>query len=195
MSLRLKTLRGAHLAAWVDALARLRIAVFRDWPYLYEGDLDYERRYLSVYETTERSILVAAFDGEALVGASTALPMSEADPAFAEALAATDLDPGRTYYLAESLLLPAARGQGVYPEFFARREAEGRAQGCTHAAFCGVVRPADHPARPAGHEPLDRVWTRAGYRALPGALAHYSWRDIGAGAETDHPMQLWAKAL
>ena len=32
-----------------DDLARLRIEVFRDFPYLYEGDLDYERQYLSTF--------------------------------------------------------------------------------------------------------------------------------------------------
>jgi len=37
---------GADLERWISELARLRIRVFRDWPYLYDGDADYEARYL-----------------------------------------------------------------------------------------------------------------------------------------------------
>ncbi|MEE2816993.1 MAG: GNAT family N-acetyltransferase, partial [Pseudomonadota bacterium] len=39
MGLRLDVLRGEDLARAIDDVARLRIAVFRDWPYLYDGDL------------------------------------------------------------------------------------------------------------------------------------------------------------
>ena len=34
----LETLSGAALLPCLDDVARLRIAVFRDWPYLYDGD-------------------------------------------------------------------------------------------------------------------------------------------------------------
>ena len=195
MSLELRSLRGAELTPWLDALAALRIAVFRDWPYLYDGDLDYERRYLASYAGNPRALMVGAFDGDRLVGATTAMPMADHDDAFAAALAGTGIAAPRAYYLAESLALPEYRGQGLYPRFFAQREAEGRALGFDWAVFCGVVRPKDHSARPAGHRPLDPVWRRAGYAPVPGAVARYDWRDIGAEAETPHPMQVWAKRL
>ena len=31
--------RGPELEPWIDVLGGLRIAVFREFPYLYEGDL------------------------------------------------------------------------------------------------------------------------------------------------------------
>jgi len=37
-------LTGGRLAQGLDAVARLRIEVFRAHPYLYDGSLDYERR-------------------------------------------------------------------------------------------------------------------------------------------------------
>ena len=36
---RIETLTGAALTEALDDVARLRIAVFRDWPYLYDGTL------------------------------------------------------------------------------------------------------------------------------------------------------------
>jgi hypothetical protein len=38
-----RALTGADLAPALADVARLRIAVFRDWPYLYDGDLAYEK--------------------------------------------------------------------------------------------------------------------------------------------------------
>ena len=36
-------LTGNNLESALLPLAELRIRVFRDWPYLYEGSLDYEK--------------------------------------------------------------------------------------------------------------------------------------------------------
>ena len=44
MDVTVTTCTGADLKRTLDDLARLRIEVFRDWPYLYDGDLDYERK-------------------------------------------------------------------------------------------------------------------------------------------------------
>ena len=77
MTLRIETLDGPALAAAIDDVARLRIAVFRDWPYLYDGSLDYERRYLRPYLDSPGAVVVGAFDGETLVGAATGTPMAD----------------------------------------------------------------------------------------------------------------------
>ena len=44
-----RLLTGDAVAGALGDLARLRIAVFRDWPYLYDGDEGYEREYLRAY--------------------------------------------------------------------------------------------------------------------------------------------------
>ena len=72
-----RVLTGADLDAALDDVAALRIAVFRDWPYLYDGDLDYERGYLETYRNSEGAVLVGAFDGPRLVGAATGTPMRD----------------------------------------------------------------------------------------------------------------------
>jgi hypothetical protein len=53
MSLSFREFAGTEIAGVVDDLARLRVTVFRDWPYLYDGDAEYERRYLE--RTTPRA--------------------------------------------------------------------------------------------------------------------------------------------
>ena len=44
-------------------LARLRITVFRDWPYLYDGTLDYEQEYLAKFAAAKGAVCVIARDG------------------------------------------------------------------------------------------------------------------------------------
>src|SRR3546814_10522522 len=53
------------------------MTVFRAWPYLYEGSLDYERDYLARYDAASTGTLIVAFDGERIVGASSALALAE----------------------------------------------------------------------------------------------------------------------
>lgn len=194
MTLTLRSLTGADLDAHLDGLAALRIAVFRDWPYLYDGDMDYERRYLATYRDSPGAILVGAFDGARLVGAATGTPMED-HPDFAAALEGTGLALPQVFYCAESVLLPEYRGRGIGHRFFDAREAQARALGRSHVAFCAVARPEDHPLRPPGARSNEAFWRGRGYAPLPGAFARYSWRDIGQAEETEKPLQVWLRAL
>jgi len=195
MSLTFRTLRGARIAQVEDDFAQLRIAVFRAWPYLYDGDLEYERAYLARFAGQSGAVLVGAFDGGRLVGGATASPMEDHAADFAQAFAGTGRALDRMFYCAESVLLPAYRGRGAGHVFFDEREAAACAQGRDYVAFCSVIRPDDHPARPADYRPLDGFWRGRGYAPLPDVVARFSWKDMGEAAETEKPLQFWGRAL
>jgi len=193
--IRVEALTGPALDAALDDVARLRIEVFRAFPYLYDGDMDYERRYVTSYRDSPGAILAGAYEGARLVGAATGTPLADHADAFAAAFAGTGVALETVFYCAESVLLEDYRGQGAGHRFFDLREAHARALGFTHAAFCAVIRPADHPARPAGYRPLDPFWTARGYRQLPGVVAEFSWKDLDQPAETAKSLQFWMRAL
>lgn len=188
-------LTGPALAAALDEVAALRIAVFREFPYLYDGDMDYERAYLASYRDSPGAIVVGAFDGDRLVGAATGTPLADHAADFAAPLARTGIALERVFYCAESVLLPTYRGQGIGHRFFDLREDHARALEFDHSAFCAVIRPQDHPARPAGYRALDGFWTARGYAPVAGAIAEFSWKDIGLPSETRKPLQVWIRAL
>lgn len=190
-----ETLAGDAVEQAIPDLARLRIAVFRDFPYLYDGDLDYEHRYLRKFVRLPESTLVVARDGPVIVGASTALPLPNAGDEVIAPFRAQKLDPGQYYYFGESVLMPAYRGQGVGVAFFARREERARALGFRHAAFCAVDRPQDHPQRPKGYVPLDAFWTHRGYVRRPDLVATFAWKEVGAADETPKTLTFWIKTL
>ena len=190
-----RALQGAEMEAHLDDVARLRIAVFRDWPYLYDGTLGYERDYLATYRDNPGALLVGAFDAGVLVGASTSTFMEDHAEAFQTPLAQIGIPVDQILYGAESVLLPAYRGQGLGHRFFDLREAHARAHGRTHVAFCSVLRGADHPARPATYRTNDAFWLGRGYAPLPGVLAEFSWKDLGDADESVKPLQFWIRAL
>ena len=188
-----RAFRGGELLAALDDVARLRIEVFRAYPYLYDGDAAYERRYLEPYRAQD-AIVVGAFDGAALVGAATGMPLAAHADDFAAAFADSEIDLGDVFYCAESVLLPEFRGRGIGHAFFDVREAHARALGYGKAAFCAVVR-GEHPMKPEGYRPLDAFWRGRRYEPLEGAIARFGWRDIGENTESLKPLQFWMRAL
>lgn len=117
-----RPLGRAEAEALMGDIARLRIEVFRAFPYLYDGDAAYERRYLETYLRSAGAVVIGAFDGDALVGAATASPLADHFDAFAGPFAAHGLDPADWFYFGKSVLLPRYRGRGVGVRFFEERE-------------------------------------------------------------------------
>jgi GNAT superfamily N-acetyltransferase len=196
VTVRVAPLTGGNLADALPAVARLRIAVFRDWPYLYDGTLEYEQKYLAKLAAARGAVIVAAYDGGDIIGCATAAPLAEVEHEFAKPFLARGMDVARVFYCGESVLLPQYRGRGIGHAFFDHREARARnLGGFAHAAFCAVVRPADHPLRPKDYVPLDAFWEKRGYRKAEGMLGHFAWKDIDQPGETDKAMQFWMKVL
>jgi GNAT superfamily N-acetyltransferase len=195
-----QALSGSQIEAALPALARLRIEVFRAFPYLYDGTLEYEQGYLSRFSRAEGAVIVAARDGDEIIGVATGSPLGGHTADFVPLFAKHGFDPDTIFYCGESVLLPRYRGQGIGHRFFDLREAHARAiEGLngpfTRSAFCGVLRPDDHLKRPADYRPLDPFWMKRGYRKIDGMIGNYTWKDIGEAAETAKPMQFWIKEL
>jgi GNAT superfamily N-acetyltransferase len=189
-------LSGNELTERMPEVAHLRIRVFREFPYLYDGDLEYEKRYLQTYSQSMGSVVVLALDNDQIVGASTAIPMPHETEEVKAPFVAAGYDIDTLFYLGESVLLPEYRGRGIGVAFFENREAHARELGVfTHTCFCAVQRPVDHPSRPADYAPLDAFWQKRGYTKQSDLVAFYSWKEAGEQHESPKPMVFWMKSL
>ena len=196
MTIHIERLTGDEMPAALPALARLRISEFLDWPYLYNGSLGYEEKYLSDFAASDGAVIVVARNGDDIVGVSTGTPLAHHQSEFGEPFQRAGYDIARIFYFGESVLNPKFRRQGIGHRFFDEREAHARGLGgFTHATFCSVVRHDGHPAKPPNATPLDTFWQRRGYRPVEGLIAHFSWPDVGELAETPKLMQFWMRQL
>lgn len=195
-SLRIERLSGAAIAQQLPGLAQLRIQVFREFPYLYEGSEEYERAYLQTYVNSADSLFVLVFDGERLVGASSGLPLTDEVDDLRRPFEQRGARLDQIFYCGESVLLPEYRGRGLGVRFFEEREGHAKRLGrFEKICFCAVERPADHPRRPAGYVPLDAFWQRRGYRQQPDLRTSFAWQDLDEAHESPKPMVFWMKSL
>lgn len=193
--LRFELLRGAEIGRHVDALADLRIAVFRDWPYLYQGTREYEAKYLGLYLRCPRSLAVLAWAGADCIGASTVLPLADAGAEAQQPFRTGGYDVESIDYFGESVVLKPHRGRGLGVKFFELREAHARELGLNLCAFCAVERSEDDPRRPPDYIANDAFWTRRGYRKAPQIVTSFSWPDIGETQSTPKRMTFWLRDL
>jgi GNAT superfamily N-acetyltransferase len=179
-------LHGTEIEAHWQELAELRIRVFRDYPYLYEGTLDYEREYLQTYWRSAGSRVILLRDAGRAVGASTCLPLADEGPEFRGPFER----PQDYFYLGESVLLPEYRGQRWGHFFFDEREARARELGFRQSCFCAVERPPQ-----AGQRSLEPFWRSRGYVHHAELRCQFSWKDVGAPEETEKQLSFWLKNL
>lgn len=195
MNLRVESLQGAEIARHVDALAALRITVFREWPYLYEGSPEYETRYLQTYLKCPRSLAILVWDGPNCVGASTVQPLADAPLDMQQPFIEANMDLSRIDYFGESVLLRAYRGQGLGVKFFELREAHARKLGLSTCAFCAVQRDDSDSRKPVDYVANDAFWDKRGYRKQPELRTSLNWPDIGETSGSDKPMTFWTREL
>ena len=195
-SLQFRHFYGSEITAQSPQLAALRIAVFRAFPYLYEGTAEYEERYLQVYAAAKRSMLFAAFDGVKMIGATTCTPLADETAEVKAPFLAAGYHLPDIFYLGESILLPEYRGRGLGNRFFEEREKHARSFGnYRYTSFCAVIRPPQHPERPDDYRPLDGLWSKHGYRPVEELTTTFNWPDIGETVASDKLMQFWMKQL
>ncbi|MCG8316719.1 MAG: GNAT family N-acetyltransferase [Pseudomonadales bacterium] len=187
---------GEDLDQYLPQVAELRIKVFHEFPYLYDGDLAYEKKYLKTYAEAPDSIVIAVSDNQQIIGAATAVPLQYETEEVQIPFRTAGISPEKVFYCGESVLLPEYRGKGIGVEFFKYREAHAVALGrYEKVCFCAVQRPADHPNRPKNYQPLDEFWRHRGYEIQPHLKTSFFWKELGEKEESPKPMTFWMKSL
>ncbi len=188
-------LKGSEIIPFIPELAKLRINIFKAYPYLYDGNLDYEATYLNTYVTCPESIIVLVFDQDKVVGASSAIPLQFETIEFQQPFLDQHLNLKDIFYFGESVLQPDYRGCGIYKHFFTEREAAAKEYGSKITAFAAIERADDDVRKPKNYVPLDQVWKRFGYQKHSELCAHIKWKEIGEQSETSKPLIFWLKQL
>lgn len=184
---------GQAARPFLGEIARLRIAVFREFPYLYDGSLGYEMNYLEGYVSSEKSLIVLATHGTDIVGVSTGIPLAVADELFRKPVESAGFDPGDIFYFGESVLLPDFRGQGLGHRFFDEREMHAAKLGFRSTGFFSVIRADNHPLKPPQFCPHDAFWQKRGYTRHNEIISRFLWKQIGDSRESVNELVFWQR--
>lgn len=188
-----KLLAGTAVVDVLEILATLRLEIFPEYPYLYQGERKEELKYLSTYAEAPDACVILAYDGAAVIGAATGMPLVHEDIRMLDAFAGTKLPLEGIYYVGELLFRPAYRRCGLGQRSLARLENFICSLDRYRMLACAtVVRPDDHPLRPFDYIPISSFLARTGFVQLPGVTTDFVWRE-NDGINRDHPMQFWIK--
>ncbi|KAA0990075.1 GNAT family N-acetyltransferase [Dyadobacter aurulentus] len=188
--------KGAEISSVFEDLGELRITVFRDFPYLYEGSPNYETEYLKIYAQSDKALLFAVYDDQTMIGATTCIPLTDETDEVRKPFEDPGYDLGSVFYFGESILLKEYRGAGLGHRFFDERESHARSFGNFETAcFCAVERAVDHPLKPSDYRPNDAFWLKRGYHKESRLQTQMKWLDIGDTVQSEKKMTFWVKNL
>jgi GNAT superfamily N-acetyltransferase len=189
----MEVLKGNEIKDHIDELGLFRIEIFKEFPYLYEGNLEYERHYLSRYTESSESILILMKDTRGLIGACTGIPLQDEDAEFVKPFQEVDIE--EIFYVGEVMVRADSRGKGIGTKLLAKMLDLITRSRFKTACLCTVDRGPNHPLRPHNYESSERLWKRFGFVKDPEKLVHFRWKDLGNSTETDKPMNVWIKKL
>lgn len=192
-----KNVYGEEIETYFNDISRIRVTVFREWPYIYEGSVDYERQYLQNYFDNERSLCILCFHENQVIGISTLMPLEGEHEDLKKPLREAGYDITKIFYYSESCLLKAFRGRGTYAEFFKRREEHVKYFSTDYESvcFCSVVRPDQHPLKPQDYRPLYESWRKYGFEKVENLQMSFLWQDLDQTTETRKFLDVWMKSL
>lgn len=194
--IKIRTFTGGAIKPYIPSIAKLRMEIFHDYPFLYEGDIDFETRYLKKYAQCKDAIAVLVFDGAKIVGASTGLPFEDELPEFKKPFIDAGLPIPECFHFGESVLKKEYRGRGIGHHLFDHREEHVKhLKRFKRICFCTVASHKDHPKRPHDYLPLDNFWKKRGYTQHPELKCLVDRKEIGENDTAPKPLTFWIKEL
>ncbi|MCG8332269.1 MAG: GNAT family N-acetyltransferase [Chitinophagales bacterium] len=190
----IKLFLGKKAEQYIDEVANLRIKIFREFPYLYDGDKDYEKHYLKKFIGTEDSLIAIAFDENSVIGALTGLPLKLEEQTIYQAWIQKGDSIDKVYYFSEALIFKAYRRQGIGKALFTIAESwvSSTNQFETYT-LATVIRANNHPKRPQGYTSSDAFWLKLDYKKTDDIICTISWKEVGEETESSKPLLFWSK--
>lgn len=201
-SLVIETLCGVAIQPYRFDLGALRMDLFKEFPYLYDGGRNehtraLEENYHETYSKSKNSRFVIAKDHDKVVGCLTAIPLSEEMDELQKPFLEANHDVSRYLYVGEALLLKEYRGKAGLAQTQQKLiEAYAREKGFSFIVFMTVDRPEDHPLKPKDYRDLDPMWRYLGYEKMDDTMKiHIPWIQIDGDEEQMNTLSIWRKAL
>jgi GNAT superfamily N-acetyltransferase len=200
MNITIEIFTGNDSEPYIETVSKLRIEAFKEYPYLYMGELDYERQYMRGYTKDDRAMIaIATCDGK-LAGISTGIPLTSDSEIVSEAkiiFLNENIDIEDYYYYGELIILPEFKGKGILTKLLSAQDELIRSWGYKHACGLTVVREDNHPLKPAGYKSPYKIGERLGYKRT-NIRTQFDWPTIQSDGRVKNEkniLEFWIKDL
>ncbi len=194
MTIQFEVLKGAQIKSIEQSFANLRIAIFREYPYLYEGDLATEKQYFDMFGGN--TICIIAKDASTVVGVIIGTPLQEIFDQFLKPLIEADISVEKMFYLADLLVLKSYRGKRIGHSLYELFEKEvQKTEQFTNILIREIFKSPDDPKKPSAYYSLDPFWDKRGFKKMEGISQQDQWKAIGDEDISLHTMVYRMKKL
>ena len=196
-----KVLKGKEIRNYISIVSHFRIDNFKEFPYLYKGNMKYEREYLEGFSSNLESRLVLVYDNKKVIGISTSLPfLSEYDiledgPSLIKSMGK---DPKHFFYFGEVVISTTYREKGICKKIFRIQEEIAKKLNYKNICFLTVAREKNDPRMPGDYANPSSIWNSLGYKVVEEKILNFEWPTIhidGSVKNIENPMKFWVKEL
>lgn len=191
-------LKGTEIKNYSDELAKMRLEYFKEYPYLYRGDLENERKNFRNLADNWRSILLIALEGQEIAAVSTATPL---DSGYVDVPQDIFRNMGfinqDLYYFGEIIVHQKFRGIGLASQIFKEQEDFAGILGYQAVCFLAVEREQNHPLKPVDYQENDSIWEHLGYQKTNKEV-FLEWptaQSNGTVENTKNKLVFWIKVI
>ena len=179
---------GHEFQQYTNEIAALRMLVFKEYPYLYDGDMQTELDHLNDYSKSKNSILIIVKDEQKVIGAVTGIPLAEVDEVFLTPFAKNEpID--SIFHLGEILLLKEYRGKGIgYKTYKLFEDLVREKKQYNKIAIIEVVRDQDDPRKPKNYISARKFWEKMGYTEHPKMVIHTFYKEVDSPEKVPHTL-------
>ncbi len=193
---RVWTYSGQEARDYFEDIARMRITMFREFPYLYNGSFEYEKEYLEAYFKSLNAKILLVFDtNNEIVGFSNSIPLAEELDEIKAPFKEHGLDLNHYLYIGEVMLKEEYRGKGFARQFFTYHENNARTNGYDYTVFMTVDRTEDDLDKPKDYVSPDAIWNHFGYTKDKNLSITMDWPSVDQSRDSKNTLSIWWKRV
>lgn len=195
----IKIFTGESLENLRSFVVNLRITIFKEYPYLYEGNVKEENAYFDWFSKLPNTAIAVAYLDAKPIGFTSGTSFVDFDEHFqgsVDIFTKAKLEAKNYYYFPEILILPEHDNDLINYRLF--EALENHAKKLNYKSGCFVTEEHEsHPLKPQDYKPLDYLWHLLDY-TKSALIINFSWSTIQAdksSKDKKHALIYWLKKL
>lgn len=195
--MKIVVIEGQDLSPFLEKIAALRVSVFHEYPYLYEGTIEFEiNKVLPMYLRSVNSIFVIALKEDQVVGAATGIPLTDMEAMYQQPFKENNISMKGIFCLGDLMVVKKMRGKGIGSKMYKIFEEHVRKKNVyKKIALYEIQRDKKDPKQQKNYHSLDNFWKSYGFVKHPEIHFQIPWKEVGDDKEKVHHLIFWLKDL